>query len=153
MAILMDGNGNARKFTMSKIFIDTNILIYSSDQADKLKQTKAREVLRDILKNHIGVISTQVIQEFYVVATNKLKINPLLVKNIIHAFENYEIILISPSIIKDSIDCNILNQISFWDSLIISAAESANCEKVYTEDLNHEQIINGVTIENPLISY
>jgi len=152
MAILMDGNGNARKFTMSKIFIDTNILIYSSDQADKLKQTKAREVLRDILKNHIGVISTQVIQEFYVVATNKLKIDPLLVKNIIHAFENYEIILISPSIIKDSIDCSILNQISFWDSLIISAAESANCEKVYTEDLNHEQIINGVTIENPLIS-
>ena len=53
--------------------------------------------------------------------------------------------------INDAIDCNILNRISFWDSLIVVAAESACCEKIWTEDLNNGQIIRGVKIENPII--
>lgn len=137
---------------MSKIFIDTNILIYSADIANPEKQKLSRKILKNIQDKHVGVISTQVIQEFYVVATKKLNINPLNAKDIIHNFENFEIVIISPQIIKDAIDCSILNQISFWDSLIIMAAESSKCEKVYTEDLNNKQIINGIIIENPFIN-
>jgi len=60
-------------------------------------------------------------------------------------------VIITPEMIMDAIDCCIINRISFWDSLIVVAAESANCKKLWTEDLNHGQIIRGVQIENPLI--
>jgi predicted nucleic acid-binding protein len=89
-------------------------------------------------------------QEFYVVATKKLGIDPLLTKDILHSFKQLEIIIVNPSIIYEAIDCSIINRISFWDSLIVVAAENARCEKLWTEDLNDGQIIRGVRIENPL---
>jgi len=59
-------------------------------------------------------------------------------------------VVITPEIIKEAIDCSLINRLSFWDSLIVVAAESARCEKIWTEDLNDGQIIRGVRIENPL---
>jgi predicted nucleic acid-binding protein len=64
--------------------------------------------------------------------------------------ERFETIVVSPTLIKDAIDCAIINRLSFWDALIVVSAESARCEIVWTEDLNHGQIIRGVRIENPL---
>ena len=58
--------------------------------------------------------------------------------------------VITPALIKEAIDCSIINRLSFWDALIIAAAESAKCERLWTEDLNHGQIVRGVRIENPL---
>ncbi|MBW2208914.1 MAG: hypothetical protein JRG79_18575 [Deltaproteobacteria bacterium] len=55
-----------------------------------------------------------------------------------------------PEIVKDAIDCSILNRLSLWDALIVVAAESARCEKIWTENLNDGQIIRGVRVENPL---
>jgi len=60
-----------------------------------------------------------------------------------------EVVRIDPYLIGEAIDASILNQISFWDSLVVVAAESAKCETLYTEDLNTGQIIRGVKIENP----
>jgi predicted nucleic acid-binding protein len=59
-------------------------------------------------------------------------------------------VVVSPTLIKDAIDCSIINRLSFWDALIVVSAESAQCEILWTEDLNHGQIIRGVRIENPL---
>ena len=135
---------------MSKIFIDTNILVYSMDQFNPEKQLKCRNSLKSLNKDTKGVISTQVMQEFYVTATKKLHAEPLVVKDIINSFEIFETVLIQPEIIKEAIDCSIINRISFWDALIIVAAESAHCEKLWTEDLNAGQVIRGVRIENPV---
>ncbi len=77
---------------MSKIFIDTNLFVYALDQKDEQKKAQARIIIRKIVEAHQPVISTQVIKEFYVVATNKLKADPIIVKNIIHNFRNMEII-------------------------------------------------------------
>ena len=96
-----------------------------------------------------GVISTQVLQEFYVAATKKLKADPVIVKDIMRSFENFEIVTITPTIINDAIDCSILNVLSFWDALIVSAAGYAKCAKLWSEDLNTGQVIRGVKIENP----
>jgi predicted nucleic acid-binding protein len=134
---------------MSKVFVDTNILVYSMDKHDLKKMKKSRSMLKKLKKEMQGVISTQVLQEFYVVATKKLKADPITVKDIIRSFENFEIVTITPSIINDAIDCSILNVISFWDALIISAAEYAKCDKLWTEDLNTGQVIRGVKIVNP----
>lgn len=135
---------------MSKVFIDTNILIYAMDKSHPLKRSRCRDLLKRLNNELKGVISTQVMQEFYVTATKKLGADPLVVKDLLNSFERFETVLVTPEIIKDAVDCSILNRLSFWDSLIVSAAESANCAKLWTEDLNHGQIIRSVRIENPL---
>ena len=121
------------------------------DYNDPGKKEKCRNILKNIREKQNGVISTQVLQEFYVTTTRKLKVEPFIVKNIIHSLENFEIVTINVEILKEAIDCSILNQISFWDSLIIAAAEYSRCERVWTEDLNNGQIIRGVKIDNPLL--
>lgn len=134
---------------MSKIFLDTNILLYTLDENDKDKQKNARTIVQNATKQNTSVISTQILQEFYVASTSKLGVEPLLAKSIVHSFENMEVVRIDPYLIREAIDASILNQISFWDSLVVVAAESAKCETLYTEDLNDGQIIRGVKIENP----
>lgn len=136
---------------MSKIFIDTNLLVYSMDQHDLEKKRKCRDLLLSLAGDRKGVISTQVMQEFYVAATRKLGADALTVKDILHAFERFEIVMITPEMIKNAIDCGIISRISFWDALVVVAAEAAHCELLWTEDLNHGQIIRGVRIENPLL--
>jgi predicted nucleic acid-binding protein len=135
---------------MSKVFLDTNILVYSLDQFDAPKRKKCRELIKLAAGENTGVISTQVIQEFYVAATTKMGADPLLVKDIIRSLERFETVIVLPELIKEAIDCSIINRLSFWDALIVVAAESANCEALWTEDLNHGQIIRSVRIENPL---
>jgi predicted nucleic acid-binding protein len=135
---------------VAKIFIDTNLLVYSMDNNESQKREKCRETLRKVRDHYRGVLSTQVMQEFFVAATKKLGADALQVKNILRQFENFEVVTISPGLIYEAIDCSILNQLSFRDSLIVVAAESAKCNEIWTEDLNAGQIINGIRIVNPL---
>ena len=135
---------------MAKVFIDTNILVYSLDKFDTERQEKCRKLLRAYTGDLHGVISTQVMREFYVAATKILGADALTVKDILHSFERFETIIITPEIIKDAIDCSIINKLSFWDALIVAAAESAGCENLWTEDLNDGQVIRGVRVVNPL---
>lgn len=137
---------------MSKIFIDTNIFIYALDQAEPEKQAKARILLKTLQKNRTGVVSTQVFQEFFVVATNKLKVNTQLAKKMISYLAHYEIVTVDLPMIKKAIDICSADQISFWDALIVSAANASGCQIILTEDLNHQQPIKGVKIENPFLT-
>ena len=133
----------------SKIFIDTNILIYSLDMHDMQKQRICRELLKSLTQSNTGVLSTQVLQEFYVTATKKLGVDPLAAKDILISFEHFEIVTNTPQTLKEAIDCSIINTISFREALIVVSAEMAECDTVLTEDLNHGQIIRGVKIESP----
>ncbi len=135
---------------MSKVFLDTSLLVYSMDSYNKEKQEQCRSLLKIVANDMHGVISTQVIQEFYVAATKKLGADPLTVKDIMNSFNRFEVVGITPDIINSAIDCSILNRLSYWDALIIAAAESAHCERLLTEDLNSGQVVRGVKIENPL---
>ncbi len=135
---------------MSKTFLDTNIFIYSMDKSQPEKQKKCRNRLKSTAEGVFGVISTQVMQEFYTAATTKLGADPLIVKDILRSLERFEIVIITPDIIKDAVDCSIINRLSFWDSLIVTAAGAAKCSILWTEDLNDGQIIRGVRVKNPL---
>jgi predicted nucleic acid-binding protein len=137
--------------TTAKVYFDTNVLVYSADKNDTVKQLLARSVLREAVKSGLGVLSTQVLQEFYVVATKKLGIDPLLAKELITHFENMEVVHITPTLIREAIDTSIVNQLSFWDALIVVAAESAACRALLTEDLNSGQTIRGVRVNNPFL--
>ncbi len=136
---------------MPKVFLDTNLLVYSMDRHDPGKQARCRELLKTVSVGDLrGVISTQVMQEFHVAATRKLGVDPLTAKDIMNAFSRFEVVVVTPDIINSAIDCSILNRLSFWDALIVAAAESSLCDRLWTEDLNSGQVIRGVTVENPL---
>ncbi|MBM3789228.1 MAG: PIN domain-containing protein [Acidobacteria bacterium] len=94
-------------------------------------------------------MSTQVMQEFFVAATRKLGVEPLAAKGVLKAFTVFEIVQVSAALIHEAIDCSILNQLSFWDSLILAAAASAGCKTVLSENLNAGQNILGVKVQNP----
>ncbi len=134
----------------AKVFIDTNILIYSIDKHSKTKQQKAKLAIESILKDGRAVISTQVIEEAYVVAVKKLKIPPLDAKRWTKLLSKFPVFVINYQTVMEAIDCSILEQLSFWDSLLIASAEEAGCEEIYTEDLSHGQVIRGVRVVNVL---
>ena len=129
-------------------FLDTNILIYSVDRADPAKQNTALELIARHAKDRTGVISTQVLQEFYSAATRKLGIGPLLARQHLRDFRVFDIVQVTPAIIEEGIDCSILHQLSFWDGLILAAANST---ELLSEDLSHQQKLQGITIRNPFL--
>ena len=133
-----------------KIFLDANILVYAQDADAPAKRRRSRAVITDLAKTGTGVVSTQVLQEFYVAATRKLGVPPLTAKGIVKTFRMFEIVQTSPDLIDEAIDGSILNTISFWDALILAAAASAGCSIVYSEDFNPGQTIMGVRVQNPL---
>lgn len=136
---------------MSKIFVDTNILIYAFQSADIKLQTTAREQMKTLESKDQGVISTQVMQEFFVVATKKMGVDPIQAKKVLAEFENFEVLAVTPTLIYEAIDCTVTERISFWDALIVAAAQSSNSEQLWTEDLNDGQLIRGVRVVNPLV--
>jgi predicted nucleic acid-binding protein len=132
-----------------RYFLDTNILVYALDSGSPEKQKKCREIIAQLADSGDGIVSTQVVQEFYVAATRKLGVDPLVAKGVLKTFAVFEIVQVSTLLIQEAIDCSILNQLSFWDSLILAAAASAGCSVVMSEDLNAKQTILGVKIQNP----
>ena len=134
---------------MSNVFLDTNGLVYALDQEDQEKHRACSAIIRELQSANRAVISTQIMQEFFVVATRKLGVEPLKAKNILQALGNIETVSVSPALIYEAIDCSLLNQISFWDDLVIVCAASAQCVVVMSEDLNDGQINKGAKIQNP----
>jgi predicted nucleic acid-binding protein len=120
------------------------------DKKSHIKREKCRSLIRKAADDGDAVISTQVLQEFYVVSTKKLHIAPVVSKSIIHTFENMEIVTIGKELINEAIDASIQYRLSFWDALILVAAESARCEILYSEDFSHGQIMRNVKLLNPL---
>lgn len=136
---------------MSKVFVDTNILVYALQNKDRQLRARARSKLKELQDRDQGVISTQVMQEFFVVTTKKLGVDPVLTKRVLQKFENFEVVSIEPRLIYEAIDCSMTEAISFWDALIVAAAASAKCDSLWTEDLNAGQVIRDVSIVNPLL--
>lgn len=145
----VEKDGEEKSSTMSKVFVDTNILVYASDKDSPEK----RKTAKDILHKHAleAVISTQVVQEYYFSAVKKLKIDPHQAKTIITKFEGFEIIPVLMDDIYRAIDATILRKVSFWDALILAMAEKANCSIVYSEGFNPGQTYGNVTVKNPFL--
>lgn len=134
-----------------RTFLDSNVLVYSVDEspAEKAKHDRAAEVLTT--QPDSLVVSTQVLQEFYVVSTRKLK-NPLSEERAAKAVRGIAklgVVGIDVPLVLAAVDTSRTAQLSLWDALIIEAASRAGCERVLSEDLNAGQIIRGVTIQNP----
>ena len=136
---------------MSKVFLDTNVLVYASDKDEAEKRRRARALLRATAADGNGVISTQVVQEFFVAATRKLAIHALQAKAIVATLHRLELRTVTLEDINQAIDGVVLWQVSFRDALKLMVAGRASCSVVYSEDLNAGQRYGGVKVKNPLV--
>ena len=136
-----------------KIFVDTNILIYAHDMDAGVKHDVANSIIEKIWEEKTGIISTQVIQEFYVNITRKIPnpITPVLARGIILNYFSWHLEPIDPHTILFASEIEERHVLSFWDSLIVATASQSNARKILTEDLNHGQVIEGTLIENPFL--
>lgn len=138
-------------FMSDKVFIDTNILVYTVDGRFPEKRKIALELIANLQSHHQLVISTQVLQEFYNVTTYKLKLNPVDMQNMVTQFAQLPTVLTDISLIEQGIKVSIHHKLRLWDALMIVAAARAGCKIMYSEDLTHGQIIQGIRILNPFI--
>ena len=136
---------------MERIFIDTNIIIYANNKRDVQKQKKALQVIKNLMSNGNGVISTQVLQEYAYVAVKKINQAPDLVMRQIMLLESLDVINQSAEQIRRAIEIMVTYKTSFWDACIISNAEHGNCTLIYSENLNSGQFYSGIKVQNPFI--
>jgi len=133
-----------------KTFVDTNVLLYAHDRDAGAKQQRAQAVLRELVRDRSGVLSMQVLQEFYYQATRKLA-RPMPRSEARGFVSDWSAwcISISPAELETAFAIEDAARISFWDALIVAAAVKAGAKRILTEDLHHGQTIAGVRIENP----
>jgi predicted nucleic acid-binding protein len=133
-----------------KTFVDTNVLIYAHDVDARKKHEIARGILRQLWSERSGVLSPQVLQEFYVNVTRKIA-SPLSKPSARAVVDSYVVWCVDTTPADISMAFRIEDEagIGFWDALIVAAARKAGSERLLTEDLNSGQIIAGVRIENP----
>lgn len=134
-----------------KWFLDTNLLVYAYDSHDLRKQSIAQDWIKESIRTGKGAISAQVLSEFYVVVTQRIR-NPILpedAQKCIQLFGGLEVVEIDRLLVYQAIDLHRQHRISYWDALIVAAAERAGCSKVLSEDLNEGQRYNSIEMQNP----
>lgn len=132
-----------------RVFIDTNLLVYADDLDAGAKRQRAQELLSELFRNQSGVLSTQVLQEFFVVSTRKLGVDAAVARRKVELLSTLDVVAIQVTHVLQAIDLHRLHSVSFWDALILACAAAAGCSKLWTEDLQHGAVIAGVRIENP----
>jgi predicted nucleic acid-binding protein len=141
------------KFMSGKFFVDTNILIYAHDRLAGERHRKAQELLESLWVSGGGVLSTQVLQEFCVNLRRKVRrhIADDEIRDAVQDFLAWEIIINDGRSILRAMEIERRYQMSFWDALIIQAAEESGAEVLYSEDLNHQQRYGSVIVVNPFV--
>ena len=136
-----------------KVFVDTNILVYAHDLDASVKHDQAAEIVGQLWESRNGVLSTQVLQEFYVTLTRKVSstLSKLEARKLLQKYSNWQVVLNDSAIISQASEIEESYNLSFWDALIISAAYSQDVPMILTEDLTHGQIIEGILIKNPFL--
>jgi len=135
---------------VSRVFLDTNIIIYANDRRDPKKQAKARQIVVDLMQSGDGVISTQVLQEYASVAILKLAQQEDVVLRQLKLLETFETVGQTPLMIRRAVELKKLYGVHFWDACIIANAEAADCSTIYSEDMNTGQFYFGIQVINPL---
>jgi len=137
-----------------KCFVDTNILVYAHDVSAGAKHQRARTLVERLWDSRLGVISTQVLQELCVSLQRKVK-RPLATKEIRALIEDYrtwEVVVNTAESVLEGLDLAKKHKISFWDGLIVQAAEAAGASLLLSEDLSEGQRYGSARVLNPFSS-
>jgi predicted nucleic acid-binding protein len=135
-----------------KYFVDTNILIYAHDRSAGLKYERARDLIQRLWISGQGVLSTQVLQELCINLRRKIA-RPLPVEEVRRLIQDYlswEIVVNTPESVLQALEIEVRYKTSFWDALVLQAAESSGASVLYSEDLAAGQKYGPVQVINPL---
>lgn len=130
-------------------FVDTNILVFTDDRRDRRKQRLARDLVRSALTSGKGRLSTQVLTEFFAVATRKLGLAAATVRRRVEVYASLPVFRPAAEDLLQAIDLHRLHEVAIWDALIVRAALSTGCGVLYTEDLQHGRVFDGLEVVNP----
>jgi len=135
-----------------RCFVDTNILIYAHDREAGTKHEQASRLIEDLWDRQAGVLSIQVLQEFYVNVTRKIPkpLSRAQARDVIEAYAAWPLAVNGPATLMKASDIEERHRLSFWDSLIVAAAVELGADRLLSEDLQHGSRIEGMIVENPL---
>jgi predicted nucleic acid-binding protein len=135
--------------TSELTFVDTNVLVYGYDRSAGDKREVARRLVSDLWTSETGVLSSQVLQEFYVVTTRKLSMTRPRARQIIRRYGAWPVHCIDADDVLDASELEQRHSVSFWDALLVVAARRLGATRLVTEDLQDGRTIGGIHIENP----
>jgi len=136
--------------TAERVFFDTNILVYAYDNNAPAKQELARNLLRDAYRHGTGVLSVQVLGEFFHVAViRKRLLAATEVEIILRDLSALQVELVDLPLVNSAVALHQRYGLNYWDSLILAAAKRAGCPTVFSEDFNSGQDYDGVHARNP----
>ena len=137
--------------TADLTFVDTNVLLYAHDRSAGQRHDLARDLLVRLWGSRTGMLSTQVLQEFYVNATRKLPrpLSPIRARAIIHRYATWPVHQIDPADLIAASELETRHRLSFWDALIIISAARSGATILATEDLQHGRRFGKLLILDP----
>jgi predicted nucleic acid-binding protein len=132
-------------------FVDTNILVYAHDRSEPAKQPVAQALLEGLWHDRAGVLSTQVLQELYVVATRKLDppMPRAAARELVVLYSTWPVVQVDIPLVLAASELEERHTLSFWDAVVVEAARRAGATRLVSEDLQPGRRIGGVTVENP----
>jgi len=139
------------KFMSARSFFDTNVLIYADDQAAPAKQRRALDLVAEHRLAGTGVVSLQVLQEYFVTVTRKLHVDPRVARRKVELLAEFDVAAPDVGDILAAIDLHRLHGFSFWDALVVRAAKQSGCRVVFSENMQEAREIDGVHIVNPFL--
>ena len=132
-------------------FFDTNVLVYADDKAAPAKQRRAIELVALHRRAGTGVLSLQVLQEYFVTVTRKLRVDAQIARRKVELLAEFDVVAPDLDDILAAIDLHRLLGFSFWDALVLRTAKEAACTVLLSEDLQPGRTIDGVQIVNPFV--
>jgi predicted nucleic acid-binding protein len=135
----------------ARSFFDTNVLVYTDDQASPAKQRRAIELVAEHRRSGTGVVSLQVLQEYFVTVTRKLSLNVRIARRKVELLSEFDVAAPDVNDILAAIDLHRLHDINFWDALIIRSAKQSGCSILLTEDMQGQREVDGLRIVNPFV--
>jgi len=133
----------------ARSFFDTNVLVYADDKAVPAKQRRALDLIAEHRRARTGVVSLQVLQEYFVTVTRKLHLDPRIARRKVELIAEFDVASPEVADILAAIDLHRLHGVSFWDALVLRAAKQAGCSILLSEDMQGNREIDGVQIVNP----
>ena len=133
----------------ARSFFDTNVLVYADDKAAPAKQRRALDLVAEHRRARTGVVSLQVLQEYFVTVTRKLRLDPRIARRKVELIAEFDVASPEVADILAAIDLHRLHGVSFWDALVLRAAKQAGCSILLSEDMQGNREIDGVQIVNP----
>jgi predicted nucleic acid-binding protein len=133
----------------ARSFFDTNVLVYADDKAVPAKQRRALDLVAEHRRARTGVVSLQVLQEYFVTVTKKLQVDTSIARRKVELLAEFDVAVPEVADILAAIDLHRLHGFSFWDALVLRAAKQAGCSVVFSEDMQNAREVDGLRIMNP----